>query len=111
MKQDKKCWECNVMMKEKLVDYELFGIRLGKFPALVCKKCGDVLFSEETSDKICRIAKKKGLWGLQARTRIGEAGKTLDVRFPKRLIDFFDLKKGEEVTLTPEGKKKIVITL
>ena len=50
------------------------------------------------------IAKKKGLWGLQSKTKIGQAGTNSDVRLPKRIIEFLNLKKGKEVEIYPEGK-------
>lgn len=56
-----------------------------------------------------KIAKQRGLWGLTAKTRIGQSGSTLDIRLPKSLIEFMNLKKGEEVTISPEGKKKLVV--
>ena len=43
-------------------------------------------------------------------TKIGQAGSTLDIRLPKRIIKFFDLKKGEEVTIYPEDKNKMIVT-
>ena len=57
------------------------------------------------------IAKEKGLWGLQAKTKIGRAGTTLDIRLPKRIIKFLDLKKGKEVEIYPEGKNKLVVSI
>ncbi len=46
-----------------------------------------------------------------AKTKVGQAGKTLDIRLPKKIIEFMRLKKGVEVTLTPENKNKITITV
>ncbi len=112
MDNDKnKCGECNKKMIEKQVDYTLYGVPIGKFSALVCEHCHETYFSEETSKKITEITKQKGLWGLQARTKIGQAGKTLDIRLPKKIIEFTHLSKGAEITITPENKNKIIITL
>lgn len=105
-----ECWDCGVKMKKQNVDYSLFGVLIGKFPALVCENCKIPYFSEETSKKITQIAKEKGLWGLQAKTKIGQAGKTLDIRLPKKIIEFIKLKKGLEVTIIPETKNKLIIT-
>ncbi len=107
-----KCYICEKgnLIKKK-VDYKLYGESLGKFPAKVCDKCGETFFEEEVSKKMTEIAKKKGLWGLQARTKIGQAGTTLDVRLPKKIINFLNLKKGEEVTVYPENKNKIIISI
>ena len=110
MKQ--KCYICEkgTLRKEK-VDYKLYGVELGKFNAEVCDKCSEVFFDEEVSKKMTQIAKKKGLWGLQTKTKIGQSGTTLDIRLPKRIIDFFNLRKGKEVEVYPEGKNKLVISI
>jgi YgiT-type zinc finger domain-containing protein len=106
-----ECWECKGKMKRKEVDYLLYDVKIGKFPALVCDKCNETYFSEETSREITEATKQKGLWGLQAKTKIGQSGSTLDIRLPKKIIEFCNLKKGKEVTIFPERKDRIVITL
>jgi len=111
MKDQNKCWECGKKMINKKVDYLLYGVSLGKFPALVCNTCNEEYFSEETSREITEIAKKKGLWGLGYKTKVGQAGSTLDIRLNKKLIDFMGLKKGEEVTIHPESKNRFVVTI
>lgn len=98
-------------MKKKEVEYSIYCITLGKFPALVCEHCNDTLFSEETSKKITHLEKQKNLWGLKAKTKIGQAGNTLDIRLPKKIIDFTKIKKGTEVPISPESQNKIVITV
>ena len=98
-------------MVNKKVDYSLYGISLGKFPAQVCDKCNETYFSEETSREITKKEKEKGLWGLGYKTKIGQAGSTLDIRLNKDLIKFLDLKKGEEVTIYPESKNKLIVTI
>jgi len=107
--EDDKCWECGGKMVNKKVDYSLYGISLGKFSAQVCDKCNETYFSEETSREITKIAKEKGLWKLETKTKIGKVGDALDVRFNKRLIEFLGLKKGEEVTIYPESRKRVII--
>ena len=109
MEEQDKCWECGVKMIKKKVDYALYGIQIGKFPALVCPKCGGTYFSEETSKKITEITKDKGLWGLGTKTKIGQAGSTLDIRLTKNIIEFMKLKKGKEVNIYPESSSKLVI--
>ena len=110
MKDEDYCWECKIKMKSKNVDYFLYGVKIGNFPAKACEKCGETYFSEETSKKITEITKQKGLWSLQAKTKVGKVGTALDIRLPKNIIDFLKLKKGEEVTIYPESKNKIVIS-
>lgn len=89
----------------------LYGEMIGTFEAEVCTECGETFFSEGTSEKITEATKAKGLWGLGAQTKIGQAGNTLDIRLPKKIIDFLKLKKGEEVTIYPETKKRIIVEL
>ncbi len=105
-----KCANCgsnNVELKK--VDFKVYGISLGKFEAEVCNKCGEEIFSEEVSDKIDKASKEKGLWALESRTKVAKSGDSLVIRVNKKLADFLGLKKGEEITLMPEGKKKLVV--
>lgn len=111
MNSENNCWNCEKKFVKRNIEYKLYEISIGFFPALVCDSCKESFFSEETSKHITRIIKEKGLWGLQAKTTVGQAGKTLDVRLPKRIINFMNLKKGTEVTITPENENKIVITV
>jgi len=104
-----KCDECSGKIIKKKVDYAIFGASLGKFQAEFCTKCGETCFDEDTSRKMTKIAKERGLWNLEIKTKIGKVGDTLDVRFNKRLIEFLNLKKGEEVTIYPENKKKVIM--
>lgn len=104
-----KCEECGGKILHKKVPYELYGNKLGDFPAEVCGKCGEVCFSEEVSREMTQLAKQKGLWGLEIKTTIGKVGDALDIRFSKRLTDFFKLKKGEEVLIYPEARNKVVV--
>ncbi|HLC64906.1 MAG TPA: hypothetical protein VJI46_02145 [Candidatus Nanoarchaeia archaeon] len=106
-----KCEECGGKIAKKNVDYSIFGTSLGKFPAEVCSKCGETCFEEETSRKMTQIAKERGLWKLETKTKIGKVGDALDVRFNKRLAEFLNLKKGEEVTIYPESKNRVVIEI
>ena len=105
-----KCDECGGKLENKKVPFEMFGINIGSFPAIVCAKCGEQLFTEEVSDKIDEVAKEKGLWGLAAKTKIGKSGDSLDIRINKKIAKFLNLEKGQEVLIHPEGKNKLIIT-
>ena len=106
----KRCYVCgNGGLKKKKVDYFLLGENLGKYDAEVCDKCGEQFFDEEVDLRITKAAKEKGLWGIMTKTKIGQAGATLDIRLPKKIIEFLKLKKGEEVVIYPEGKKRLII--
>ena len=70
-----------------------------------------MFFSEGVSKKMTKKAKEKGLWGLQAKTKVGQAGTTLDIILPKKIREFLNLKKRKEVEIYPEGKNKLVISI
>lgn len=106
-----KCEECSGKIIRKNIDFKLYGVSLGIFPADVCIKCGEEVFNEETSDKIDEIAKKKGLWGLSATTTVGKCGNTLDIRLNKKIASFMKLEKGIEVTVVPESKKRLIVEI
>src|SRR3989338_2555071 len=85
-KGSKLICDCGGAMEKKKVDFSMYGVSLGKFEAEVCKKCGEELFSEEVSKQIDEVAKKKGLWGLEAHTKVGKAGDSLIIRVNKKII-------------------------
>ena len=87
----------------------MYGESVGNFPAEVCDICKEIFFDEETSQKITATTKAKGLWGLGAQTKVEQAGSTLDIRLPKKIISFLNLRKREEVTFYPENKRKLII--
>ena len=105
-----KCYSCEQgELQSKKVPYTLYGEAIGLFKADVCNRCHEIFFDEKTSKEITAATKAKGLWGLGGRTKIGQAGNTLDIRLPKKVIDFLHLKKGEEVTIYPESKNKLIV--
>lgn len=104
-----KCEECSGRIVRKNIDYEFYGIKIGKFPAEVCSKCGEITFEEDVSRQITNKTKEMGLWGLETRTKIGVVGSTLDIRLTRKIINFMKLKKGEEVVIYPEDKHKLIV--
>lgn len=98
-------------MKKEKVDYKIYGISLGKFYAETCDSCGETFFDEEESSRMTKIAKEKGLWGLESQSKIGKSGDGLIIRVNKKLAKFLELKEGEEITLTPENKKKLIVEI
>ncbi|MBI5393093.1 AbrB/MazE/SpoVT family DNA-binding domain-containing protein [Candidatus Woesearchaeota archaeon] len=106
-----KCYICEKgNLQQKKVEYKLYGISLGVYAAEVCNLCKETFYNENESRKMTESAKKKGLWGLKARTKIGEAGSTLDIRLPKKIIDFMRVQKGREVEIEPLGKDKLIVS-
>ena len=106
-----KCWECNGTYRYKNVDFSVYGISFGKFKAKVCSKCQDTVFSEEVSDQMDAIAKQKGLWGLESKTKVGKVGNSLDIKIGQNISKFCDLKKGDTVVVHPERKKRLVVNI
>ncbi len=107
-----KCYLCEKgNLKKKKVPFGLYGIELGKFEAEVCSKCNEKFFDEKSSDLIDEAAKAKGLWGLEARTKVSKAGDSLIIRVNKKLADFYGLRQGGEVSLSPKNKKELLITV
>ena len=106
-----KCALCEGKLIEKIVDYEVYGKSIGKFPALVCDSCGEKWFNEETSKKIQEKEKKLRLFGLSRETKIGYSGNSLIIRIPKKLAKFMNLKKETGVIIYPEDKNKISISI
>lgn len=104
----KKCEECGGNIERKRIDFVMYGLSLGKFPAEVCTKCGEEVFDEETSKLIDKIAKSKGLWGLDRKVKIVKIGNSLAVRIPQVISNFVGLKEGKEAIMHPE-KSKIII--
>ncbi|MDI6737076.1 MAG: hypothetical protein QME12_00995 [Nanoarchaeota archaeon] len=107
-----KCYICEEgKLITKKVPYIIFGIEIGKFEAEVCSKCKEIFFDEETSKQIIQKTKELGLWGLESKTKVGNVGSALDIRLSKRLVDFYNIKKGEEVIIYPEDKNTLRIEL
>jgi YgiT-type zinc finger domain-containing protein len=106
------CYECGKKtMKRKSVEYLFHGVLLGTFPAEVCSSCGEQFFGEAASVRIEAAAKAKGVWGLQAVTKVAKSGNSLDVRISKKLAKFVGMHQGDEVVVHPEGKKRLVIEM
>jgi len=106
-----ECDECKGKVERKKVDYMLLGINLGKFNALVCSSCGEILYEGVEFEKIEKKAKELGIWGLARKTRVGTSGSSLDVKLPKQIAEFLNVKKGQEVLIAPIDKKRVEITI
>lgn len=107
-----KCPICEKgMLKRGMIKEEMFGEYLGEFPAEICDKCGESFTDEETTRRIEMAAKKKGIWGLEKKTKITRTGNSLAVRIPKPIVDFLKLKEGEEIYVHPEDHKLVIEAL
>ncbi len=74
-----KCLICKGEMEEKLITYDVRVedqlMILKNVPALVCKQCGETLFTPETVDKIIAVAKGKVEPTTSLRVPVVEFGK------------------------------------
>ncbi len=105
-----KCTQCNMgNYQPKKEPYLFLGETIGIFDALVCNHCGETLFEPAASGKIEAEVKRRGLWGLRARTKVSEVGNALDVRIPKSLAEFLSLTKGKEVILEPIDRNRLQV--
>lgn len=98
-------------MVRKKTKYMYDELDLGEYDALVCNKCGETFFTEESSLEIEKKAKELGIWGIEKKSKISYAGNSLMVRIPRNIAKFMKLRKGEEILIRPEGKKKLVVTI
>lgn len=108
---ENKCISCNGKLKNKIVEYKIYGVSIGKFPALVCNSCGEQWFSEETSRKIENKEKQLGLFGLSIETKVSYSGNSLIIRIPKELAKFLNIRKETKVELMPENKNRLCIAV
>lgn len=51
-------------LKKGIIEEQMFGVYLGKFPAEICTKCNESFTDSKTTQEIENIAKKKGIFGL-----------------------------------------------
>lgn len=104
-----ECPICEGKLVLKKVPYKYHDIELGRYEAEVCIKCGEVFFTEESSDGIDKKAKELGIWGVEKRSKISYSGNSLIVRIPSEVSKFMKLSKGKEVIIRAEGKKRLVV--
>ncbi len=106
------CYMCGKgNLSEKKVVHKLYGISIGTYPAEVCEKCGEIFYDEETSSKIERDTKAKGLYGLSAKAKVTRIGDSLGITISKPITRFLKIKKGDTALVRPESDRRIVIEL
>ena len=106
-----KCPVCNTgLLKKGVITEYMFGVYLGEFPADICSKCGESFTYSDAARRIEEAAKKKGIWGLSAFTKITKTGNSLAVRIPKKIADYLNLKDGDEAHIHPENCKLVIDT-
>jgi len=106
-----KCEECGGKIEKKKMPFHFLGEFIGDFDTEVCNSCGEKVYDEKTSDEIDKILKKKGLYGLNATTKVGKVGDSLDIRINRKIVDYLKIKKGDKVTIYPEDKNKLMVVM
>lgn len=56
-------------------------------------------------------AKRKGVWGLNVKTKVGRSGNSLELRLSKKLAEFLKLRKGKEVDIEPIDRHSIKVSV
>ena len=104
-----KCPVCNMGdLEKKRVKEEQLGVYLGEYEGLECNCCKESFFDEETTKKILEKSKEKGIFGLEAKTKVSRSGNSLAIRIPKKIAEFLHLKEGKEVRISPRENKLII---
>ncbi|MFH0837362.1 MAG: hypothetical protein V1870_04490, partial [Candidatus Aenigmatarchaeota archaeon] len=96
-----RCMKCNSLMRKKEMKIEGMQIRAWK-----CKQCDEIILHTEDAQKMLVFNKlKKGI-----PVKIGALGEALIMRFPKEIADFYNITKGEEITLKAETSTKLELS-
>lgn len=95
------CQACDGHMKKGFVKMEGMKVRAWK-----CVKCGETDLHPEDAQRMLVLNKMKH--GIPV--KVGELGESLIIRFPKEVAEFYNISKGEEVTLKA-GNKKLELEL
>lgn len=97
-----KCTNCNVVMKKKM--FVIGGINIRGWE---CHECKEGVLHPEDAQKMFVFNKlKKGLY-----VKVGELGKSLIMRIPKEVAEFYRISKGGEIKLKAENFNKMELEL
>jgi len=64
---------------------------------------------EKFPDDVINGMKELGLFGLRKRVKVGTSGNALDIKLSKSFVDFFNIKKGQEVEIEPVNKNRFEV--
>ena len=106
-----KCPVCEKGKLKKVMEkHILFGVDLGTYPGEKCSICTEIFTDSSYIKKIESVAKQKGIWGLEAKTKIAKTGNSLAVRIPQKIANFLNLRAGAEARIHPEANKLVIET-
>ncbi len=105
------CTKCREEMKKVVLDsYEYIeGFPLFDVPAYKCKKCGNPFFTEDMADKMEKRTEKLKMKSFGFKRTLAVSGKGLVVRVPSDLVEYLDLKEGENVRIIPVDHKGFLV--
>ena len=93
-----RCIKCDDVMEKKIFTIE--GIKIRGWE---CSKCKETVLHPEDSQKMFIFNKlKKGL-----SVKVGELGKSLIVRIPREVAEFYNISKGREIKLKADTFNKM----
>lgn len=105
-----KC-KCGGRLKKSTTEVEFFGIDFGIQPCEVCTMCGSEYLSQELVEKIEKEVKKRGLFGLERRSKVTKSGNSLVIRIPKEIAESLRLEKDTNITIYPAEKRRLIVEI
>ncbi|MGP8072663.1 MAG: hypothetical protein ACLPZM_05995 [Thermoplasmata archaeon] len=89
----------------------MFGVDVGTYNGEVCDNCGESFLGSKAMDALEARAKELGLWGLGTKVKVVRSGNSLVVRIPAPLARYLKIKSGQDVMVTPDKQKRLVLEL
>lgn len=106
-----KCGSAKITSVSDVVSH-IHGVKVVA-DGLRCKSCGEEFFDEEQFDKLAQKAKNLGLWGepLKLHRKLSKSARGTVLRIPSDIEKSLKLKGDENILISTDGKKKIVIEI
>lgn len=98
-------------LRSKRVREVMFGVDLGTYDGEVCDSCGENFLGSTAMDAIEGRAKELGIWGLGTKVKVVRSGNSLVVRIPAPLARYLKIKSGQDVMVSPDTRKRLVLEL
>jgi hypothetical protein len=89
----------------------MFGVDLGTYDGDVCDNCGESFLGSEAMKGLEDRAKELGLWGLGTKVKVVRSGNSLVVRIPASLARQLKIKAGQEMMVSPNKDKGLLLEL